>query len=60
MNKKTGDVKEYVTHISVSSSGHTPEKIERELCPLCGDVLVKKQGCIHCNNPECDYEKCAI
>jgi ribonucleoside-diphosphate reductase alpha chain len=60
VNKKTNVVKEYVTHISVSSSGHTPEKIEKELCPLCGDVLVKKQGCIHCNNPECDYEKCAI
>jgi len=59
-NKKTNDVKEYVTHITISSSGHVPEKIERELCPLCGDVLVKKQGCIQCNNPECVYEKCAI
>lgn len=59
-NKKTGVVKEYVTHIAVSSSGHTPEKIEKELCPLCGDVLIKKQGCIHCNNNDCDYEKCAI
>ncbi len=59
-NKKTNDVKEYVTHITISSSGHVPEKIERELCPLCGDVLIKKQGCIQCNNPECVYEKCAI
>lgn len=59
-NKKTGDVKEYVTHITISSSGQIPEKIERELCPLCGDVLIKKQGCIQCNNPDCVYEKCAI
>lgn len=59
-NKKTLETKEYITHISVSSSGHTPEKIEKELCPLCGDVLVKKQGCIKCNNPDCVYEKCAI
>ena len=59
-NKVSGDVKEYVTHITVNPSGYTPEKIEKELCPLCGDVLVKRGGCIHCNNPECDYEKCAI
>lgn len=59
-NKKNGEVKEYITHITISSSGHIPEKIEKELCPLCGDVLVKKQGCIQCNNPECVYEKCAI
>jgi ribonucleoside-diphosphate reductase alpha chain len=60
INKKTNEVREYVTHITVSQTGYIPEKIERELCPLCGDVLVKKQGCIHCNNQECDYEKCAI
>ncbi|MCF7932301.1 MAG: adenosylcobalamin-dependent ribonucleoside-diphosphate reductase [Acholeplasmataceae bacterium] len=59
-NKVSKEVKEYVTHITVSQSGYTPEKIEKELCPLCGDVLVKRGGCIHCNNPECDYEKCAI
>lgn len=60
VDKKTNDVKEYITTINVSSSGYVPEKIAKELCPLCGDVLVKKQGCIHCNNNECDYEKCAI
>ncbi|MDI6452788.1 adenosylcobalamin-dependent ribonucleoside-diphosphate reductase [Peloplasma aerotolerans] len=59
-DKKTNTVKEYITHIAVSQNGHTPEKIEKELCPLCGDVLVKKQGCIQCNNNDCDYEKCAI
>jgi ribonucleoside-diphosphate reductase alpha chain len=59
-DKKTNVVKEYITHIAVSQTGHTPEKIEKELCPLCGDVLIKKQGCIQCNNNECDYEKCAI
>ncbi len=59
-NKLTGETKEYVTNIAISSSGHTPEKIERELCPVCGDVLIKKQGCIQCNNNDCDYEKCAI
>ena len=36
------------------------EKIEKELCPLCGGVLVKKQGCIQCSDPNCVYEKCAI
>ncbi|AUD66012.1 ribonucleoside-diphosphate reductase, adenosylcobalamin-dependent [Tenericutes bacterium MZ-XQ] len=60
VDKKKGEVKEYVTHISVSQSGYTPEKIEKELCPLCGDVLVKKQGCIQCSDPDCVYEKCAI
>jgi ribonucleoside-diphosphate reductase alpha chain len=59
-DKKKGEAKEYVTHISVSQSGYTPEKIEKELCPLCGGVLVKKQGCIQCSDPNCVYEKCAI
>lgn len=59
-NKKQDETKEYVTHISVSPTGYTPEKIERELCPLCGGVLIKKQGCIQCSDPSCVYEKCAI
>jgi len=60
INKKTGKVSEYVTHISVTQSGTLPEKIDREICPLCGEVLVKKQGCIKCSDPDCVYEKCAI
>lgn len=60
INKKTGKVNEYVTHISVTQSGTMPEKIDREICPLCGEVLVKKQGCIKCSDPDCVYEKCAI
>jgi len=60
INKKTNKVNEYVTHISVTQSGTLPEKIDREICPLCGEVLVKKQGCIKCSDPDCVYEKCAI
>lgn len=60
VNKKKNDTKEYVTHISVSPTGYTPEKIDKELCPLCGKVLIKKQGCIQCIDPDCVYEKCAI
>jgi ribonucleoside-diphosphate reductase alpha chain len=60
INKKSNVTKEYVTHISVSPTGYTPEKIEKELCPLCGGVLIKKQGCIQCSDPDCVYEKCAI
>jgi ribonucleoside-diphosphate reductase alpha chain len=59
-NKKTNATEEYVTHVTINKTGYTPEKIAKELCPLCGDVLVKRQGCIQCNNPECDFEKCAI
>ncbi|MCK9235647.1 MAG: adenosylcobalamin-dependent ribonucleoside-diphosphate reductase [Acholeplasmataceae bacterium] len=59
-DKTTNETKEYVTHVQVSQSGYIPEKIEKELCPLCGGVLVKKQGCIQCSDPDCVYEKCAI
>lgn len=59
-NKLNQETKEYMTHISVHQNGYTPEKIDRELCPLCGSVLIKKQGCTQCSNDECDYEKCAI
>ena len=60
INKITRKMDEYITHITVSSTGYTPEKIEKELCPLCGAVLIKKQGCIQCSDPSCVYEKCAI
>jgi len=60
INKLTRKMDEYITHITVSSTGYTPEKIEKELCPLCGGVLIKKQGCIQCSDPSCVYEKCAI
>jgi len=60
INKISRKMDEYVTHITVSSTGYTPEKIEKELCPLCGGVLIKKQGCIQCSDPSCVYEKCAI
>lgn len=59
-DKVKSEAKEYVTHINVHSTGYTPEKIARELCPLCGGILVKRQGCIQCSSPECDYEKCSI
>lgn len=59
-NKKTGELKEYVTHISIGDINYTTEKIEKEMCPICGEHLVKQQGCTKCSNPECVYEKCAI
>lgn len=59
-NKKTGETKEFVTNITPSLDGIETEKIEKETCPVCGDVLIKKQGCTQCRNPECVYEKCAI
>ncbi|MFA7075993.1 MAG: hypothetical protein WC152_04915, partial [Candidatus Izemoplasmatales bacterium] len=59
-NKKTGKKKEYVTHVVIENQEYKPEKIERELCPICHSVLIKKQGCIQCSNEACDYEKCAI
>lgn len=59
-NKETGDISEYVTNLVISGSDVKHDKIEKEMCPVCGDVLVKKQGCTQCNNPDCYYEKCAI
>ncbi|XMB71863.1 adenosylcobalamin-dependent ribonucleoside-diphosphate reductase [Mycoplasmatota bacterium WC30] len=60
INKKTEAVKEYVTTVVIENSRYRPDKIDRELCPLCGSVLIKKQGCIQCSSDLCDYEKCGI
>ncbi len=60
VNKAKGTVNEYVTNITIENSMYKPEKIERELCPLCHSVLVKRQGCIKCSSNLCDYEKCDI
>lgn len=59
-NKSTGEVKEFVNHIVITDSNYSSEVIELEKCPVCGEHLVKKQGCTQCSNPECYFEKCAI
>ncbi len=59
-NKSTGEVKEFVNHIVITDSNYSSEVIELEKCPVCGEYLVKKQGCTQCSNPECYFEKCAI
>lgn len=57
INEKT---KEYHTHIVIENTEYKPKRFEKELCPLCKSVLIKKEGCIQCSNDDCDYEKCAI
>lgn len=59
-NKKTKEVNHYVTNVIIDGEKYTPNKIDRELCPLCGSVLIKKQGCTQCSSDLCDYEKCEI
>jgi len=59
-NKVTEKKKEYITHVTIEDSEYKPEKMEKELCPVCHSVLIKKQGCIQCSNDMCDYEKCSI
>lgn len=60
VNKQTGEVSEFMTHVHPKVGGAETEKIEKEVCPVCGDVLIKKGGCTQCRNEECVYEKCAI
>jgi ribonucleoside-diphosphate reductase alpha chain len=31
-----------------------------DVCPICGEPLVKRNGCTECINQECDYAKCDI
>ncbi len=59
-HKKNEETKEYITNVVIENSIYKPNKIERELCPLCQSVLIKKQGCVQCSNDLCDYEKCEI
>ena len=60
INKYTGEVNEYVNVIEVTDDSFSSEKIEKEMCPVCGAHLEKRQGCTKCSNPECFFEKCAI
>lgn len=59
-NKNTKETNEFVTTITIQDSSYDSEKIEKEMCPVCGEHLVKQQGCTKCSNPDCVYEKCAI
>ena len=59
-NKKLNKEKKLVTHIEISDTSFTSEKIDLEMCPMCGNHLVKQGGCTKCSNPDCTYEKCAI
>lgn len=60
LNKKTNAVNEYITSIQISDNDYKVEKINLELCPMCGAPLVKQGGCTKCSNNECVYEKCAL
>lgn len=53
-------IREYTTHVVIEDAEYKPKRFEKELCPLCKSVLVKREGCTQCSNDECDYEKCAI
>ena len=59
-NKKTNETREIITNVVIENQKYIPDKMDRELCPLCGSVLVKRQGCIQCSSDLCDYEKCAV
>ena len=59
-NKKSEETRELITNVVIEDSKYIPNQIDRELCPLCGSVLIKKQGCIQCSSDLCDYEKCDI
>ncbi len=59
-NKLTKETKRYTTNIVIENQKYIPNKMDRELCPLCGSVLIKRQGCVQCSNDLCDYEKCAV
>jgi ribonucleoside-diphosphate reductase alpha chain len=59
-DKVTGVVRAFTNTVQIQGGQVVDSKIERELCPLCGDVLVKQGGCTKCNNNECLYEKCSI
>ena len=59
-NKIEGKTREITTNVVIENQRYKPDKMDRELCPLCGSVLVKRQGCIQCSSDLCDYEKCAI
>jgi ribonucleoside-diphosphate reductase alpha chain len=60
INLVTGKEKEYHTDIVIEDTVYKPKRFEKELCPLCKSVLIKKEGCTQCSNDECDYEKCSI
>jgi ribonucleoside-diphosphate reductase alpha chain len=59
-NKVTEVTKEITTNVVIENQSYKPDQMEREMCPLCGSVLVKRQGCIQCSSDTCDYEKCAV
>jgi ribonucleoside-diphosphate reductase alpha chain len=60
LTRKTNTINEYITSIQIEDKDYKAEKINLELCPICGAPLVKQGGCTKCSNNECVYEKCAI
>ena len=59
-NKHTNTEKHYVNEIEITDNQYKSNKTEHEKCPLCGEHLVKQQGCTKCSNPDCYFEKCSI
>ncbi len=36
--------KEFITHINIENHEYKPEKMEKELCPMCQSVLIKNKA----------------
>jgi len=36
----------------------TPKNLKKDLCPVCGEALIKESGCTHCSS--CDYSLCTV
>jgi len=56
--KPEGDAVQTILTPPQLSVVHNNELID--ICPVCGEPLVKRNGCTECISNECDYSKCDI
>lgn len=60
LDKITSEERHFINTIKVDGDSYNSDKVEHEMCPVCGSHLIKKDGCTQCSNNECYFEKCAI
>jgi ribonucleoside-diphosphate reductase alpha chain len=59
-DKETGIKEADIETITVKDDGYEVKDVKKDVCPVCGEHLVKQGGCTKCSNNECHYEKCAL
>ena len=60
LRKSKNDITDFASAVSrVLGKYETQDVDEGEKCPKCGELMIKREGCVQCSDENCGYSKCS-